>query len=275
MRLLERWLRELLPTQRILDLGCGAGSLPAQLAGMRVIGVDVDPKELARNPDLACVCAESHRIPFASGSFDFIVCHHSLEHIRDVLATIEEIRRVLSPEGRLFVSVPDGASASDRLYRLLFCGGGHWQRFSFKDVVSSIESGTGLRLAGSRELATSFNFVEKRNFIPAPYGRLPGPLPRRMRWLGRLPGWCFSGARLLLNLGTRLADRCFSTNLSRYGWALAFAPEAGDSETEPACSNVCMSCGATVEQAREGQVTRFFYRCPHCSTLNFLFTNRA
>ena len=63
MRLLERWLSELLPTQRILDLGCGAGSLRAQLAGLNVVGVDVDPKELARNPDLASVCAESHRIP--------------------------------------------------------------------------------------------------------------------------------------------------------------------------------------------------------------------
>ena len=44
MRLLERWLSELSPLQRILDLGCGAGSLRTQLAGMNVTGVDIDPE---------------------------------------------------------------------------------------------------------------------------------------------------------------------------------------------------------------------------------------
>jgi SAM-dependent methyltransferase/DNA-directed RNA polymerase subunit RPC12/RpoP len=244
------------------------------LAGLQVIGVDVDPKELARNPLLASVCAESDKLPFASQSFDLIICNHSLEHILDVPATLGEIRRVLTPDGRLFVSVPDGASASDGLYRLLFCGGGHLQRFGFEGVVGLIETGTGLHLAGWRELATSFNFVERRNFIPAPYGRLPGPMPRRMRWLGRLPRWCFHGVRFSLNLGSRHADRWLSTTLSRYGWALAFVPKSqltGLPEAERRCSNVCMSCGSTIESAREERVTGLIYRCPYCSTLNPFF----
>src|ERR1039458_9792534 len=101
MRLLERWLRELSPSHRVLDLGCGAGSLRTQLAGLSVIGVDVDPKELARNRELASVCAESHALPFASRSFDFVVCHHSLEHFRDPAPVIGEIlwprRAAVSP----------------------------------------------------------------------------------------------------------------------------------------------------------------------------------
>ena len=77
-------------------------------------GVEVDPKELARNRDLASVCAESHSLPFASRSFDFVICNHSLEHFRDAPAVIREIRRVLKTQGCLFVSVPDGRSCLRR-----------------------------------------------------------------------------------------------------------------------------------------------------------------
>ena len=269
MRLLESWLRELSPWHRVLDLGCGAGSLRTQLAGLHVIGVDVDPGELARNRHLAGVCAESHSLPFAGRSFDLVICHHSLEHFRDAADAIREIRRVLKPQGRLFVSVPDGRSFSDRLYRLMLCGGGHFQRFSFEGVVRAIESGTELHLAGWRVLFTSFIYVDRLNFVAAPRGRLSGPLPRRMRWLGHLPFWFFAAARLFLNLGSRLADRCFGTGLTRYGWALAFGPQAAHPEPEAGCWNVCMSCGSALDGARVERIAGLLYRCPCCAGLNF------
>ncbi|HVX67359.1 MAG TPA: class I SAM-dependent methyltransferase, partial [Bryobacteraceae bacterium] len=203
--------------------------------------------------------------------FDLVICHHSLEHFSDVPGTIREIRRVLKPEGRLFVSVPDGSSFSDRLYRFLLCGGGHLQRFSFESVVREIESGTGLHLAGSRDLFTSFIFLDKRNFVPAPRGRLPGPLPRRMRWLGRFPSWCFDTVRLSFNVGSRMADSLLSTKLAAYGWALAFVPETQAPASEPGCINVCMWCGAGVEQPPAKRIARFFYECPSCAKLNYRF----
>jgi SAM-dependent methyltransferase len=273
MRLLDSWLSELSPSQRILDLGCGTGSLRAQLSGLNVTGVDLDPGQLAHNRDLSSACAESDSLPFAGRSFDLVICHNSLEHFRDPVGAICEIRRVLKPKGRLFMSVPDGRSFTDRLYRLLLCGGGHSQRFSFESVVGAIESGTGLHLAGWSELFTSFIFVDKQNFVPAPRGRLPGPLPRRMRWLGHLPSWCFSSARLLLNLGSRIVDRCFSTRLSLYGWALAFGPEANPPETERGYLNVCTSCGDGIDRAHVQRIAVMLYRCPNCSHLNFLFAS--
>jgi len=274
MKLLDNWLSELLPSQRILDLGCGCGSLTSQLAERNVIGVDIDAKELARNPALSGVCAESHRLPFRSNTFDMVVCHHSLEHLHELTATIREIRRVLKPEGRLFVSVPDGRSFSDRLYRVLLCGGGHVQQFCFETVVHAIESGTGLHLAGSTELFTSFIFVNKSNFLPAPLGRLPGPLPRRMRWLGHLPNCCFDTIRLWLNVATRMTDSVLNTGLSRYGWALAFAPTMRTSPlvSEQGYRNVCMSCGAGLDRRSVNRLFRLLYRCPRCSQVNFLFS---
>jgi len=271
MQVLARWLSELAPTQRILDVGCGSGSLKAQLAGHNVWGVDLDPHELARNRDLRGVCAMSNRLPFAAATFSLVISHHSMEHFADAAGAIREIGRVLQPGGRLFVSVPEGASFADRLYRFLFCGGDHFQRFSFASVVDAVESGAGLHLVGWKELSTSFTFVEKWNFVPAPRGRLPPPLPRRMRWLGHLPVCFFESARVILNVGSRMADRWFSTSFSRYGWALAFGPEKVSPLQEPGCLNVCMSCGSGIDDAASHRVGRFLYRCPDCSKRNVLF----
>ncbi len=271
MRLIERWLEEFSPSQRILDLGCGPGSLPALTGGLKVFGVDLDAKALANNAGFPRACADSHRLPFAGQSFGLVLCHHSMEHFDDFPGTIREIRRVLKPDGRLFVSVPDGGSFSDRFYRLILCGGGHVQRFSFESIVGGVESGTGLHLIGFQELSSSFLYVEKQRFLPAPRGPLPGPFPRRMRWLGHLPAWSFGGLRIFLNLATRLTDRCFSTRFSRYGWALAFGPEKGTPEEEPGTLNVCMSCGAGFDQKPSDRVAWFFYRCPYCTGVNLLF----
>ena len=275
MRLFERWLEDCSPSQRILDLGCGSGSLPAQLAGLHVPGVDIDVSAPAKNAGFPRACADSDQLPFASLSFDLVICHHSLEHVHDVPGTIREIRRVLRPTGRLFVTVPDGSSFSDRLYRFLLCGGGHLQRFTFQSIVGQIESGTGLHLAGWQELSSSFIFVDRRNFLPAPRGRLPGPLPRRMRWLGILPSWVLSGARIFLNLATRLMDRWFATRLSRYGWALGFTPVKQLPEQEIRRLNVCMFCGAGLDREPLERVAPSFYRCPHCSGVNCLFKGPA
>jgi SAM-dependent methyltransferase len=262
MRMLERWLEDLPPSSKILDLGCGSGSLPELLGAHHVIGTDVDVAAPAMFPRAR---ADSHRLPFAGQSFDLVICHHTLEHFHDVPGTIREIRRVLRPAGRLFVSVPDGTSFSDRLYRFLLCGGGHLQRFTITGIVKDIESGTGLHLAGSRELLSSFIFVDKRNFVPAPRGALPGPLPRRMRWLGALPSWSFSGLRIFLNVAARL------TRCSRYGWALTFTPDKEIPVVEPVSLNVCMFCGAGFDQEPLEPVAMLFYRCPRCAGLNFRF----
>jgi ubiquinone/menaquinone biosynthesis C-methylase UbiE len=103
-------LRELLaagPESRILDLGGGGGSATnAYAAGLRHVTVlEPDPKKIAygrrRHPHLAFAEGQAERIPFPDGSFDRIVAIVSFHHVDDPARSLAEIRRVLTPHGRL------------------------------------------------------------------------------------------------------------------------------------------------------------------------------
>jgi SAM-dependent methyltransferase len=55
------------------------------------------------------------RIPYADGSFDFVFCTETLEHLLDPLVTLREIARVLSPRGCFLMTTPNLARAANRL----------------------------------------------------------------------------------------------------------------------------------------------------------------
>jgi len=50
--------------------------------------------------------ADIHRLPFADGSLDGVICTYVLEHVADAKACIAEIARVMKPGGQVFISVP-------------------------------------------------------------------------------------------------------------------------------------------------------------------------
>ncbi|MFC5288836.1 class I SAM-dependent methyltransferase [Actinokineospora guangxiensis] len=98
---------------RILDAGCGSGPLSAVLRdrGAVVTGVDASAGmvELARRRLGACadvrVADLADPLPFADGAFDVVVASLVLHYLRDWGPVLGELRRVLTPGGRLIVSV--------------------------------------------------------------------------------------------------------------------------------------------------------------------------
>jgi ubiquinone/menaquinone biosynthesis C-methylase UbiE len=97
---------------RVLEVGCGNGKTLAVLAqrGVDVVGFDFSRGglELCKRSDLPrteLVQGNVLDLPFASKSFDAILCHHVLEHLyreeRDIAAM--ELARVLRHGGRLQV----------------------------------------------------------------------------------------------------------------------------------------------------------------------------
>jgi SAM-dependent methyltransferase len=102
--------------RRILDAGCGPGvSLPLldrHFQPESIIGLDIDPKEVARSARQAprCRCrvdilrGDAARLPLPDASVDMVLCHQLLHHVVTQQEVLREIRRVLTPGGFLLLS---------------------------------------------------------------------------------------------------------------------------------------------------------------------------
>lgn len=97
-------------SRRVLDLGCGDGSLGTLKPQDREIhGLELDPLRVAklRGYESAQVWdLDSDRpLPFPDAFFDGIVAKDILEHLQKPWLLVREIRRVLEPGGRVVASV--------------------------------------------------------------------------------------------------------------------------------------------------------------------------
>jgi len=52
------------------------------------------------------VFGDASRLPFGDSSVDNVVCLEVIEHLRDPASALSEIRRVLKPDGRAWISIP-------------------------------------------------------------------------------------------------------------------------------------------------------------------------
>ncbi len=87
----------------VLDAGCGEGRLPAQLdPGVRWVGLDSSPSQVAANPFRPLVRADMRRLPFADGSFAELTHLWCLYHLDDPVTAVAEAARVLRPGGRYY-----------------------------------------------------------------------------------------------------------------------------------------------------------------------------
>lgn len=97
--------------KRTLDVGCGEGRLPRDLAarGYDVIGIDGSPTLIAaaREADLAgdYRVADAAELPLDDASVDLVTAFLSLHDIDDMAGAVHEIARALVPGGELCVAI--------------------------------------------------------------------------------------------------------------------------------------------------------------------------
>jgi len=112
---------KLRPNSLILDAGCGSGRhlrALAKLPDLKIIGIDRNGSDLndaltalknmpdALSDNYLVSCADIKNLPFASASFDCVICSEVLEHIPEHENALKELVRILKPQGDLVVSVP-------------------------------------------------------------------------------------------------------------------------------------------------------------------------
>lgn len=99
----------------ILDVGCGGGihteTFPYYYPKASIFGCDVSQTAInyARrfgSGKIKFAVIKNKRLPYEDAFFDVCICQDVLEHVPDVHFLIEEIKRVLKKNGKLFLIVP-------------------------------------------------------------------------------------------------------------------------------------------------------------------------
>lgn len=105
---------------RLLDVGCGDGKvlIPLARAGFDCTGTEINPRIRETLPaDISVHIGRLEDARFPTGHFRITLIRHVLEHLREPVGTLREIRRVLAPDGRLVIAVPNLGSWQARLTR--------------------------------------------------------------------------------------------------------------------------------------------------------------
>lgn len=94
---------------RVLDIGCGEGTLLSCLPKGEKFGIDVD-KELLQVAEKRCprarffLASAEEKLPFEDNFFDWVICTEVIEHIGKPECCLQETRRVLKKRGYFLVS---------------------------------------------------------------------------------------------------------------------------------------------------------------------------
>src|SRR5262249_1804336 len=110
------------PGMRVLDCGCGPGTLTTGLAEVvlpgSVVGLDVERAQVQRGTvlarergiaNLAFVQGDVYALPFPDASFDAVLVHALFIPRRELARPLREVRRVLRPGGLAGIADPCGS----------------------------------------------------------------------------------------------------------------------------------------------------------------------
>lgn len=140
---------------RVLELGCGPGSLWRPNlgripAGWQITLTDFSPGmleearvNLAGARPFAFQQADAQALPFGDGVFDAVIANHMLYHVPDRPKAFAEVRRVLAPGGR-FYAATNGETHLQEIHHLLHAFDPTidlWNRSTFRleDAAAELE----------------------------------------------------------------------------------------------------------------------------------------
>jgi SAM-dependent methyltransferase len=151
-RTCERFMTELKQrSSKPAVLIIGGGTVGAGTSGLykssdlEIVGTDVF---LSANVDVVC---DGHSLPFESSTFDGVWIQAVLEHVLEPAIVVNEIHRVLRPEGIVYAETPFMQQVHMGAYDFQrFTKSGHrWLFRHFTEIESGVNGGVGLSLVWS------------------------------------------------------------------------------------------------------------------------------
>lgn len=187
--------------QRLLDVGSSGGIVTSEFArrGAIVSGVDIDVSGTKRayeafGDEVSFLLGDSERLPFADDQFDLIVCNHIYEHVVDDVALLDELKRIVKPEGAMYLGLgnrlgvmephhrlpflswlPHGLA--DRYVRVAKTGDAYHERFRTWNGLRTLCEGLHVYDYTAAALAQPDTLAPGEH-IPALLKKLPGPVLR-------------------------------------------------------------------------------------------------
>jgi SAM-dependent methyltransferase len=123
----EHWHRYLLAREyakgkRVLDAPSGEGYGAHLMASVAesVVGIDIADEAIAHatakytQKNLKYIAASGTKLPFPDASFDLVVSFEMIEHIHEQAEFLDEVNRVLAPDGLFIISSPNRPEYSDK-----------------------------------------------------------------------------------------------------------------------------------------------------------------
>jgi len=149
----------------ILDVGCGTGILLQQLSNLdgdlQLQGIDIAPEMVTiaqaklRHESAVIQQGSASQLPFGEEQFDYVTCATSFHHYPHPKLALQEMRRVLKKDGKLFLLDP----FNNGLLRKIICT-------SLNTVFGEIDT----HLFSREQLQSmfreaGFNKIEQRTYL--------------------------------------------------------------------------------------------------------------
>lgn len=174
------------PQDRVLDVGCGAGTLVFALGelGMRhATGIDpFVPHEIVYDNG---VRVKKQTLEQTPGPWDVIMFHHSFEHLADPVAVLRQVAERLAPGGQCLLRVPTVSSLAWQTYGVDWVqldAPRHLYLFAHESI-RHLAACTGFELVRIEHDSTAFQFWGSEQYRmgialhdPRSHARSPGTL---------------------------------------------------------------------------------------------------